>query len=193
MLYKSIFHFLLILQKPTKLIILSVSLPNWQNYVNNLRILKNQLTIKNTFVKQMLIFCQFMMFWYDLSKFQLFSAKICSLTQFFSEFWAFKLSHSKSFHTQDLNQIYMMYLCPKIFAPPFWPSWEGCNMVKMLVFLWCSAKQFSALERGREKPKHVLESPDISGHVVYKNWELTLKAETKITKINFWAKSQERL
>ena len=56
-------------------------------------------------------------------------------------------------------------LCPKIFAPPFWPSWEGCNMVKMLDFLWCSAKQFSALGRGREKPKHVLESPGISGHV----------------------------
>ena len=77
----------------------------------------------------------------------------------------------------------------KKFAWPFWPSWEGWNRVKMLDFLWRSAKQFSALERGREKPKHVLESPDISLPLVDKNWELTLKAETKITKINFWPKS----
>jgi hypothetical protein len=42
-------------------------------------------------------------------------------------------------------------------------------MVKMLDFLWRSAKQFSALERGREKSKHVLESPDISLRLVDKN------------------------
>ena len=145
------------------------------------------------FCKTNVNFFLHMIFWQDLSKFQAFSAKIICSPPIFSEFWIFKLSHLKGFHMQDLSQIYMMYLCPKIFAPPFWPSWEGCNMVKMLDFLWCSAKQFSALGRGREKPKHVLESPDISGHVVYKNWELTLKAETKIKKINFWAKSQERL
>ena len=76
----------------------------------------------------------------------------------------------------------------KKFARKFWPSWEGRHMVKMLDFLWRSAKQFSALERDREKPKHVLESPDISQHMVDKNWDLTLKAETKITKKQFLTK-----
>ena len=56
LLYKSIFHYQLILQKPSKWIILFVSLPNSQYNVYHFIILKKQLTIENTFAKQMLIF-----------------------------------------------------------------------------------------------------------------------------------------
>ena len=70
---------------------------------------------------------------------------------------------------QDLSQTYMVYLCPKNLHDHFGQAERGWNMVKMLDFLWRSAKQFSALERGREKPKHVLESPDISRRLVDKN------------------------
>ena len=173
MLYKSIFHFLLILQKPTKLIILSVSLPNWQNYVNNLRILKNQLTIKNTFVKQMLIFCQFMMFWYDLSKFQLFSAIFCSLPPFFSEFWTFKLSHSKGFHTQDLILIYMVYLCPKNLHEHFGQAERVGTWSKCLIFSGAQLSN-SQLWRGAEKNQNMFWKAQTSADIWLTKTETSL-------------------
>ena len=151
--------------------------------------LKNQLLMENTFVRQMLIFfnLQNILAWSQqiptlLSKNLLLNPNFFRILGFQAE--PFKgLSCSRP--DSDIYGVSMS----KKFAWPFWPSWEGWNRVKMLDFLWRSAKQFSALERGREKPKHVLESPDISLPLVDKNWELTLKAETKITKINFWPKS----
>ena len=165
-----------------------MSLPNLQNNDYHLWILKKQLTIENTFVKEMFFF-QFMIFWYDPSKFQPFSAKNCSLPPISFRILDFQAEPFKGFsYSGPESDIYDVSMSKK-FAWPFWPSWEGRHMVKMLDFLWRSAKQFSALERGREKPKHVLESPDISQRLVDKNWELTLKAQTKITKLYFWPKS----
>ena len=163
----------------------------WQRHRQNNQFcwfLKKELKMENTFVKQMLIF-------FNLWCFGMISANSNSSQQYsvpYPHFFRILDFQAESFeglsYSRPDSDIYGVSMSKK-FALTFWPSWEGRHMVKMLDFLWRSAKQFSALERGREKPKHVLESPDISRRLVDKNWELTQKAETKITKINFWPKS----
>ena len=126
------------------------------------------------FCKANVDFFQFVIFWYDLSKFRPFSAKKCCLSPIFSEFWAFKLSHSKSFHTQDLNQIYMMYLCPKKLHNHFGQAERPGTWSKCLIFSGAQLSN-SQLWRGVEKNQNMFWKAQTSADVWLTKTESSLK------------------
>ena len=126
------------------------------------------------FCKANVNFFQFMMFWYDLSKFQLFSAIFCSLPPFFSEFWTFKLSHSKGFHTQDLILIYMVYLCPKNLHEHFGQAERVGTWSKCLIFSGAQLSN-SQLWRGVEKNQNMFWKAQTSADVWLTKTESSLK------------------
>ena len=129
---------------------------------------------KEYFCKANVDFFQFMIFWHDLSKFQLFSAKICCLTQIFSEFQAFKLSHSKVFLAQDLSQIYMVYLCPKNLHDHFGQAERGGTGSKCLIFSGAQLSN-SQLWRGVEKNQNMFWKAQTSANVWLTKTESSLK------------------
>ena len=107
---------------------------------------------------------QFMIFWYDLSKFWPFSAKNCCLSPIFSELWAFKLSHSKGFMAQDLSQTYMVYLCTKNLHDHFGQAERGGTWSKCLIFSGAQLSN-SQLWRGVEKNQNMFWKAQTSADV----------------------------
>merc|ERR1711893_201897 len=99
--------------------------------------------------------------------------RIVVYPHFFSEFWTFKLSHSKDFHTQDLNQIYMMYLCPKNLHNHFGQAERPGTRSKCLIFSGAQLSN-SQLWRGAEKNQNMFWKAQTSADIWLTKTETSL-------------------
>ena len=93
---------------------------------------------------------------------------------FFSEFWTFKLSHLKGFHTQDLILIYMVYLCPKNLHEHFGQAERVGTWSKCLIFSGAQLSN-SQLWRGVEKNQNMFWKAQTSADVWLTKIESSLK------------------